>query len=202
MHDFDLFEHVFIDNQVEQTLFLLHGTGGDERDLLPLTDGLGDRFNLVGLRGNVNERGMWRFFARSEPGVFDEESIRVEADKLQRFVSVWRREQGLGVEQTVFLGYSNGANMILALALLHPDALARAVVLHPMLPMDTGGDLDLSGMSFLVTYGERDRMIDPAEGRQVVKVLEEARAAVEVVSHAGGHEIRREEVEAVEVFLT
>lgn len=194
------FKHIFVDRGAPRTLFLLHGTGGSERDLLPLVEPLRDEYNFVGLLGNVKEDGMARFFRRSKAGVFDQESIRTEAEKLSQFVRTWCTEKSIDRADTAFLGYSNGANMILATAMLYPSEIDQAVLLHPMLPFEMDG-AKLLGKMFLVTYGTQDLMIPAEESEKVVSALKEARADVEVVKHEGGHEIQPAELEAVERFL-
>src|SRR5260221_8500204 len=85
-----LFDHIFIDNHAERTLFLLHGTGGSREDFLFLNDALKKKYNLVGIQGNVDEHGLSRFFKRLSVGVFDQKNIREETEKLQRFMNAWR----------------------------------------------------------------------------------------------------------------
>lgn len=83
------FKYIHLDQGVKKYLFLLHGTGGNETDLLPLVGKLKTKYNLVGLRGNVSEQGMLRFFSRTAPGVFDETSIKTETAKLAKFLEAW-----------------------------------------------------------------------------------------------------------------
>lgn len=196
----DLFKHLFIDNQSRRTLVLLHGTGGDEHDLIPLVSGV-KQHNILSLRGNVIEQGMNRFFARTAPGVFDQESIQQEADKLAEFMSGWRKQHRDTSESIVYLGYSNGANMILALTALHPKVVERAVLLHPMMPVEVSPALNLTHKEFLVTMGANDPIIPASQGIQVVKTLEHHGATVTPVTHKGGHEIRSEEIVALVDWL-
>jgi phospholipase/carboxylesterase len=194
----ELFRFVYKDYGVDKTLFLLHGTGADEYDLLPLVAGLEETHNLVGLRGNVVEEGLRRFFARYSMNDFDEDSIREEAGKLAEFVQLWQIERG---EQEIsWLGYSNGANMIGAFSMLYPKWVKRAVLLHPMMVLEPP-EVDLSGAEFLVTYGKQDPLIPEVHSRELIAVLQERGAKVEVAAHEGGHEIVREEVERLERFL-
>ncbi len=195
-----LFHHLHIDNHLGKTLFLLHGTGADERDLLPLVAGLDDKYNLVSLLGNVREHGMARFFARDERGVFDQESIAEESKKLSEFIVAWNAEHKLKPTDTAFLGYSNGANMIAALALNYSDLVTRAVLLHPMLPFEPR-QKNLSHQHYLVSYGESDQMIPAAKAKILIATLEAMGAKISLVSHEGGHEIWPEEVEALRKFL-
>lgn len=192
------FAHVYHDRNADQTLFLLHGTGGDEHDLIPLAKDL--PYNLVGVRGNVRENGMNRFFARFPSGEFDEESILTEAKKLSDFVEVWKISHPQQTQKVAFLGYSNGANMIAAMARLYPTLGTSAALLHPAFPLPQIKN-ELTTWKFLITIGENDHMIDPTQAEELVALLAGSGAKVEVVRHIGGHEIRTEELQAVREFL-
>jgi predicted esterase len=196
----ELFRHYYQDNGQQRTLILLHGTGGDEKDLLPIVDDLERKWNFLGLRGNVVEAGMNRFFRRFSVDKFDEASIREEATKLEQFLQAWIEKHKDNCQEVAYLGYSNGGNMIVALALLRPQLVAKAVVLHGLLPMEVNG-VDLLGKAFLVSYGKNDMMIPAIESEKLIDRLEVMKAQVEVVAHQGGHEIRHGEVEAIQKFL-
>lgn len=195
------FAHVHVDNGRSRTLFLLHGTGGDEHDLLPLVEPLATQYNFVGLRGNVLEGGMPRFFARKAMGVFDQESLSQEVEKLASFLTAWHQQHNLSPEQAAFAGYSNGANMILAGLLRHPSLVRTAALLHCMLPFDPP-PADLSGGRYLVTHGLQDGMMPPGAAAAVIAALQAAGAEVQEFSHPGGHELTHTEREALLAFLS
>lgn len=184
-----------------RTLFLLHGTGGDEHDLLPLAEAVTDAYNLVGLRGNINENGMLRFFARSAPGVFDQASLRQESDKLAAFLESWYAEYNLAPRNAAFVGYSNGANMLLATLLLRPMLVRRAALLHAMWPFEAEDGPALEDLDILLTYGDRDQLIPKAESQRVARLLQSRGAEVEMIGHYGGHELGQPEVDALREFL-
>ncbi|MBO2012140.1 alpha/beta hydrolase [Hymenobacter negativus] len=117
------------------TLLLLHGTGGDEYDLLPLASHFGPALNVLSLRGNALENGMPRFFRRLATGHFDEEDVIFRTHELVQFVHLLSEREGFDVSQLVALGYSNGANMAGALLLLYPELLAGAILWRPMQPL-------------------------------------------------------------------
>jgi len=117
------------------TLLLLHGTGGDERDLLPLAAGLAPGFNVLSVRGNVLENGMPRFFRRLGMGVFDEEDVVFRTHELAQFLRGVSQTEAFDLTRLVAAGYSNGANIAGGLLLLHPDLLAGAVLWRPMQPL-------------------------------------------------------------------
>jgi phospholipase/carboxylesterase len=183
-----------------KALFLLHGTGGDETDLVPLIEPMRAEYSVVGLKGNISENGMARFFKRTSFGVFDQESIKTEAAKLKEFVTVWAEQNQVKIKDITWIGYSNGANMILALAFLFPEVVFRAVLLHAMLPFEPK-ELELSHAQFLLTYGELDPLISTQDSQKVVEVLTSLGADVKSFFHPGGHELRAEEVGALHDFL-
>ncbi|MGI4743095.1 MAG: alpha/beta hydrolase [Janthinobacterium lividum] len=117
------------------TLLLLHGTGGDERDLLPLATRFGPGLNVLSLRGNVQEGGMPRFFRRLGMGVFDEPDVLFRTHELADFLAKVASKEGFDPSQLIAVGYSNGANIAASLLMLYPGLLAGAVLWRPMQPL-------------------------------------------------------------------
>lgn len=196
----ELFHYNHIDNDAPLTVFTLHGTGGTEDDFLFLDRLLSKRYNLVGLRGNVSENGMNRFFRRTAPGVFDQESIRTESGKLQQFVRAWMLEHHVEREQAFMLGYSNGANIILATLMYYPGLVGGLVLMHPMLPV-RDETADLSHTKGLLTYGLTDRMISPDSSREAITVLRDAGVDLTVKDYPSGHEVSEQELKDVVAWL-
>ena len=118
------------------TLLLLHGTGGNETDLLPLADNFGDKYNILSVRGNISENGMPRFFKRLGMGVFDEQDLAFRTDELATFVKQLASNEGFDVAKVIALGYSNGANIAGAMLINYPDFLAGAILYRPMQPYE------------------------------------------------------------------
>lgn len=201
-NELNLFDYTFIDHQSTKTLFLLPGTGGDKTDLLFFDQLLKQQFNIVSLQGNVSEHGLLRFFRRLEMGVFDQESIHTETTKLKQFVEYWFKDKHLSQEQVTFLGYSNGANMSLAMLLLFPNLFSTAVLLHPMMPFPLNPQLKLSRHRAFVSVGVQDRMIPAEEGRAVARSLKELGVEVHLHEYPGGHEVSEAELTDITTFLT
>ncbi|SDG75706.1 alpha/beta hydrolase [Alloyangia pacifica] len=153
-----LFHHVL--HQPEQpdgsALLLLHGTGGNETDLIPLGQALAPRSSLLGVRGRATDEGVIRWFRRLEMARFDQQSIRSEADAFADFLPELLRVKGIDPARLTVLGYSNGANFAAALMALHPGLLGRAVLLRPMLVLDEAPRVDLSGTRVLTVSGQAD----------------------------------------------
>lgn len=144
------------------TLLLLHGTGGDENDLILTGQQLAPGFNLLSVRGNVLENGAPRFFRRLGMGVFDEDDVRFRADELDDFLEKTLSENGLNPKKLVALGYSNGANIAGALLLRHPQRLAGAALWRAMLPLqDPGPVVESNGAPVLMLSGATDPYYQP-----------------------------------------
>ena len=183
------------------TLILLHGTGGDENDLLPLGRMLDERAALLSPRGKVLENGMPRFFRRLSMGVFDEEDLVNRTHELASFVEEAASEYGLDPKRLFAVGFSNGANIAASLLLLHPGLLAGAVLLRAMTPFELETLPDLSGTPVYLAAGRSDQMIPPESTERLAKLLREAGAEVTLDWQPGGHGIGRAEVEAARDWL-
>src|SRR5262249_11765205 len=150
------FSHRFVPGERAETrpLLLLHGTGGNEDDLLPLGRMVAPGAALLSPRGKVLEQGMPRFFRRLAEGVFDEDDVRARAHELADFVAAAREHYRIGAP--VALGYSNGANIAAAVMLLRPEALAGGILLRAMVPLaKLEAKEGLSGKAVLVVSGAR-----------------------------------------------
>jgi phospholipase/carboxylesterase len=173
-------------------LLLLHGTGGDEDDLMPLGRMVAPGAALLSPRGKVLENGMPRFFRRLAEGVFDEDDLRARAHELADFVEAARRHYGIAAP--IALGYSNGANIAAAMLLLRPDALAGAVLLRSMVPLRSAPPVRLAGKPVLILSGADDPIAPPANAARLAAVLEGAGAAVERGTVPGGHGLSQSDV--------
>ena len=185
----------------ETTLLLLHGTGGDENDLLPIGRGLAPGSALLSPRGRVDEHGMARFFRRIREGVFDEEDIRLRAEELEKFVRDAAAEHQFDPLRVAALGYSNGANIAAALLLLHPRLFSGAVLMRATLPLQPSEIPHLASTPVLILAGEHDTVL-PKEGTEkLAQVLSYAGASVEVRWHNMGHELGPEDFTAAREFF-
>jgi phospholipase/carboxylesterase len=196
-----MFVHQFIKGPGPNTLLLLHGTGGDENDLIPIGRSLAPSFSLLSPRGRVLESGMPRFFRRLAPGVFDEKDIKLRASELADFVAESAKKYGFDAARVHAVGYSNGANIAAALMLLHPSVLAGAVLLRPMPPLQPETQPDLTGKPVMILAGEDDSMTRPELTAQLAKTLSGAGARVEVRWIDAGHDLTPHDFQNVKEYL-
>jgi phospholipase/carboxylesterase len=173
------------------TLLLLHGTGGNEDDLLPLGPMLTPEAGLLSPRGQVLERGMPRFFRRLAEGVFDEEDLKARSAGLARFVVSAADRHGFDPRRVYAVGFSNGANIGASLLLLHPGVLAGAVLFRAMLPIVPDTRPTLSGTAVFMSNGRRDPIVPPESADRLAALLREAGADVTQVWQQAGHELTR-----------
>lgn len=168
-------------------LLLLHGTGGDDNDLLPLGRAVSPGSALLSPRGKVLEHGMPRFFRRLAEGVFDEDDVRRRANELADFVEAARARYGIAAP--VALGYSNGANIAAAMLLLRPDALAGAILLRAMVPLSQPPQADLTDKPVLIVSGKLDPIIPASNSAQLAALLTSAGANVQHPVLPIGHQL-------------
>lgn len=166
-------------------LLLLHGTGGNENDLLPLGKAIAPGSALLSPRGKVLENGLPRFFRRLAEGIFDEDDVRRRANELSDFVVEARQRYNLPA--LVGLGYSNGANIAAAMMMLRPEALAGAVLLRAMVPLRDAPKADLAGKRVLVVSGQFDPIIPLSNAAALATMLKTAAASVQQSVLPVGH---------------
>jgi phospholipase/carboxylesterase len=171
---------------------LLHGTGGDENDLIPLARMIAPTASLLSPRGKVLENGMPRFFRRLTEGVFDEDDVRRRANELADFVTNARARYDIA--SPIALGYSNGANVAAAVLLLRPSELAGAILLRTMPPLAHPQPVKLDGVPVLIVSGARDPIIQPESAAKLASLLQRYGAAVEQQILPGGHELSQADV--------
>ena len=180
-------------------LLLLHGTGGDETNLLPLGQAIAPGSARLSPRGKVLESGMPRFFRRLAEGVFDEEDVKVRARELADFVAEARTAYRL--EAPVAVGFSNGANIAAAVLLLRPEALAGAVLLRAMVPLSAPPPADLTGRRVLILSGSADPMVTAENASRLAAMLQSAGATVRHETLPVGHGLSQADVRVSSEWL-
>jgi phospholipase/carboxylesterase len=179
--------------------FVLHGTGGDENQFFEFGSDLMPEATIISPRGDVSEYGAARFFKRTGEGVYDMADLARATEKFAGFVSALKEEHQ--ASQVIGLGFSNGANILANVLIEKGRLFDKAVLMHPLIPFQPKANPALEGVDILITAGRTDP-IGPARVTQALADYLAAQGAkVELDWHNGGHEIRRNEIEAVERFL-
>jgi predicted esterase/catechol 2,3-dioxygenase-like lactoylglutathione lyase family enzyme len=204
--DPDRMHHVYIPPQDGShhlsTLVTLHGTGGDERDLLPLAGELGGPGRaVISPRGRINENGRLRFFKRVAEGVFDDGDVRRRAAELAGFLRRARKTYARTDHPLTAVGYSNGANIAAAVLLLHPEVFKEAVLFRPMLPTTPEKVPDLRGTRVLILRGKEDAIIPAAGTDALIQILRNAGADTTVVEMNAGHQLTADDVRNAREWL-
>lgn len=199
----DAFVHRFQPGQTADalTLLLLHGTGGDENDLLDLGHALDPEAALLSPRGQVSEQGANRWFRRHAEGVFDLDDLRTRTHQLAAFVSTAADQYRFDVTRLVAVGFSNGANIAASLLFAHPRLLRAEVLFAPMVPLPNPPRVDLSHTAVFLAAGRADPIAPPEQAEQLTAQLTDRGAAVKLHWHAGGHGIDRGSLQAAAAWL-
>jgi predicted esterase len=176
------------------TLLLLHGTGGNENDLLDLGRMIAPGAAQLSPRGKVLEHDMPRFFRRVAEGVFDVEDLQQRTYELADFIEAAAKHYHFDPRKVIAVGFSNGANIAGSLLLLRPNVLAGAILLHPMVPFIPETLPDLSNVPVFIGAGRADPIALPIETERLTALLKETHAQVTVRWQPGGHTISLDEV--------
>jgi phospholipase/carboxylesterase/glyoxalase family protein len=204
------FVHVFTpaEHAGAPTLLLLHGTGGDETDLLPLGR-LSPGAAILSPRGKVLEQGMPRFFRRLAEGVFDIEDLKFRAGELADFVAAAARHYKFDPSRVIAMGFSNGANIASAVMLLRPATLKGAILLRAMVPFEPDAraassesqPAPLAGTRVLISNGRMDPIVAPEETDRLARLLQQAGADVEVHWQPAGHQLMPSDFSVAKTWL-
>ena len=198
------FRHLFVapeSGEAVRTLVALHGTGGDEKELVSLARRIGGiQTAVLSPRGKLRENGVNRFFRRHAEGVFDQQDLRRQALALADFILESAHRYRLDTSGLAAMGYSNGANIAAAVMLLRPEIFTDAILFRPMMPLDTETLPDLAGRRVLVTRGKFDDVIPAESTRRLVRSLDEAGAQVAEVIVDADHRLTAGDVKAAETW--
>jgi phospholipase/carboxylesterase len=182
-------------------LLLLHGTGGDENDLIPLAQKLSPGSALLSPRGDVSEHGARRFFARLAEGVFDPSEVTRRTQALADFVAAAAKLYRLDLARLTAVGFSNGANVAATLLLFRPETLAAAALLRPMIVLEPAAPPDLSGKRVLLSAGNVDPIVPADHPPRLAALLRRAGADVTLQTQAASHGLVPADFAAVRDFL-
>jgi phospholipase/carboxylesterase len=193
-------KHIFQAGASDVTLLLLHGTGGNEFDLLPLAKHIDPGANVLSVRGNVLEYGMPRFFKRLAMGVFDMDSLKEETENLYHFIDESSKKYNFNRSKVIVVGYSNGAN-IAASILLHYDLPFHAAILfHPMVPIRNLEKTNLKNVSIFIGAGTNDQMTPDGEIEELNAMFERSEAKITIFWTSHGHQLNKEEIDQAKIW--
>src|SRR6266568_9328140 len=196
------FIHEFVPGSSARTLLLLHGTGGNERDLISLGRELDPNASLLSPRGQVLENGMPRYFRRLAEGVFDLEDLKKRTHKLADCVIAAAQRYEFDMRKIVAVGYSNGANIAASLLLLRPEILSAAILFRAMVPLIPESQPNLSRVRVWIGAGTNDPIIPTSETKRLAELLRKAGADVTIRHFPAGHALIPDDVEAARDWLT
>ena len=183
------------------TVLLLHGTGGNEEDLIPLGHEIAPEAAILSPRGKVLENGLPRFFRRLSEGVFDIEDLKFRTNELADFVEEASKVYGFDLQRLVAIGYSNGANIAASGLFLRPDILSYAILFRPMVPLIPEDLPSLSSKHILISAGLHDPIVPDQETKNLLNLLKKAGAEVSINWQNSGHELSLEEIRKAKDWL-
>ena len=196
------FLHEFVPGKSARTLLLLHGTGGNERDLIPLGHDLDPGASLLSPRGKILENGRPRFFRRLAEGVFDLEDLKKRTHELAEFVVSAAAHYKFDLKKIVAVGYSNGANIAASMLLLRPEILSAAILFRAMVPLVPETKPNLNSKRIWIGGGAHDPIVPASNTQELVEMLRSSGADVTIRFFQSGHELTSDDVDLAREWLT
>ena len=194
-------EHIYKEKEKGAPVFvLLHGTGGTENDLVPLAELLNPGYNILGIRGNVQENGMNRYFKRHGEGQYDWEDLDFRGNELYEFIVKKSQEYGFKLEDVVFVGFSNGSNIAIQMMLKQPGTFRKAALFAPLYPADVKEKQDFSETEVFLSLGKGDPIVPESESERVISLFEDRGADV-TTAWVNGHSLTQEVALEAKIWL-
>lgn len=194
-------EYIYKAGKEGQPIFItLHGTGGDEHNLIPVAEALNPEYTAIGIRGTVNENGMNRYFKRTAEGVYDLEDLEVRGQKLQAFIEELGEKHSFSMEDVILLGFSNGSNIAINMLLRENNKFKQAMLLAPMYPVKLDTVNDLSDVRIFLSMGENDPIVPLSESERVIDLFKERNASIDGI-WVKSHEINPQVIYAGKQWL-
>ncbi|MCV2231954.1 alpha/beta hydrolase [Acholeplasma manati] len=179
------------------TLILLHGTGGDENDLIPLAKMVSPQSSILSIRGNVLENGMPRFFRRLAMGVFDQENLKEETRNLYHFLLEAAQTYQFDLNKSTIIGFSNGANIAISLLFTYNNPVGQAILLRPMIPNEVILSKSLNQTDVIIITGNYDTIVPPAHGQRLTTLFQGLQANTTLFQLDATHRLTEEDVKII-----
>lgn len=196
-----MYEYIFNKGTAgEPVIVLLHGTGADEKNLLPVAEVIAPEATVFSIRGNVSENGMNRYFKRHAEGNYDVEDLNKRGKELYNFIEEKAKEYEFSLEDVVLLGFSNGSNIGINMLLQEEAKIDKAMLYAPMYPVDLEAGPDLSDAKIFLSMGENDPIVSKADSNNVIEIFETRNAAIDQV-WVNSHEINGDNLMAGKEWL-
>lgn len=195
------FIHEFVAGKSDRTLLLLHGTGGSERDLIPLGQELDPDASLLSPRGKTLENGRPRFFRRLAEGVFDLDDLKARTHELADFVASAAQHYQIDPTKIVAVGYSNGANIAASMLLLRPEILSAAILFRAMVPLVPDTNPELKSRRVFLGAGAHDPIVSSSNTKELADLLRNSGADVTIRFFQTGHQLSSGDVDAARQWL-
>ncbi|HEX5520003.1 MAG TPA: alpha/beta hydrolase [Candidatus Nitrosocosmicus sp.] len=189
------------DNNDSFTFLLLHGTGGNEDDLIPVGQMLSSSASLLSPRGKVMENGMPRFFKRLSEGVFDMEDLKFRTKELADFVKEASKVYSFDLNRTIAVGFSNGANIAASLLLSYPETIKGAILFRAMVPFIPDILPELSGKKVLLSAGTFDPIVSKSQIEDLLKILQKSGADANLKWQQSGHDLTQSDISNAKEWL-
>lgn len=196
-----MYEYIYKEGKADQpVMVLLHGTGADENNLIPVAEAIAPDATVFSIRGNVSENGMNRYFKRHAEGQYDVEDLTTRGKELYQFIAEKAEEYNFDLEDVVLFGFSNGSNIGINMLLLEDSKINKGMLYAPMYPVDLADGPDLSDAKILLSMGEKDPIVPLPESERVIDIFESRGAAVDQV-WVNSHEINEKNLIAGKQWL-
>lgn len=181
-------KYIYKEKQKDAPVFvLLHGTGGNEKDLLPLAEKFNPNYNQLAIRGNVKENGMNRFFKRHAEGKYDWKDLEFRAQELYGFIQKKAEEYQFKLDNLILVGFSNGSNIAIKLMLEKPEIFKQAILFAPMYPKNVNEIQDFTESNVFLSLGINDPIVKKSESQRVIDLFQKRGAHVTTIWGEGHH---------------
>ncbi len=187
----------YIEKNKDNLIILFHGTGGDENSLITLASYIDDNASVLGIRGNVNEHGMNRYFKRIRPGVFDELNLLEETKKIKIFIDDFVNNHNYKLKNIIMIGYSNGANIIGSLLYLFGKISKGVCLMHLMIPLQNVTPKDLCNINILITSGISNQLVSGDETNKLFEIFKNNNGNIDITKYNNGHQISQKEIDDI-----